>query len=139
MELNDLLAVMDRAAANLAKLEEVWNRAAPFIPTGPARGSHPEYDDLRRTWEDLLAGLPRVDGWTITEPLPDIDEVGQAFLDYAEISEPPFAVHEAANKPASDIGEYRFRYIALGAAPPASASKSSPPLSTRSCQASSRA
>ncbi|MGY2082872.1 restriction endonuclease [Blastococcus sp. SYSU DS0539] len=109
MELNDLLAVMDRAAANLAKLEEVWNRAAPFIPTGPARGSHPEYDDLRRTWDDLLAGLPRVDGWTITEPLPDIDEVGQAFLDYAEISEPPFAVQEAANKPASDIGEYRFR------------------------------
>ena len=44
--LEQLLSTMDRAAANLDKLERVWEPARPFLPTGPARGSDPEYDDL---------------------------------------------------------------------------------------------
>jgi hypothetical protein len=32
VELDDLLSAMDRTAANLAKLEDVWNRAESFIP-----------------------------------------------------------------------------------------------------------
>jgi hypothetical protein len=66
-ELDELLNTMDRAEANLAKLEAVWDRALPFIPSGPARGSHPAYDDLRSAWDDLLPGLSPADGWTITE------------------------------------------------------------------------
>lgn len=31
MELDDLLGTMDRTAANLAKLEDVWERAETFI------------------------------------------------------------------------------------------------------------
>ena len=46
VDLNDLLAVMDRAAANLDKLDAVWQRAESFIPSSPARGSVREYDDL---------------------------------------------------------------------------------------------
>jgi hypothetical protein len=109
MELEELLNAMDRAEANLAKLENVWGRASSFVPTGPARGSHPEYDDLRRGWADLLPGLPPVDGWTITDPLPDIDEIGQMFIDYLEISEPPFGAYEAGEKPGKDLAEYRYR------------------------------
>ena len=45
------------------------------LPSVRPRGSDPEYDDLRRTWEDLLAGLPKIDGWTITEGLPEIEEM----------------------------------------------------------------
>ena len=45
---------------------------------GSARGSNPQYDVLRRAWTDLLPGLPLIDGWTITAPLPDIDEIGRA-------------------------------------------------------------
>ena len=71
VELDDLLNAMDRTAANLAKLDNVWGRAAGFMPTGPARGSNPEYDDLRRAWADLLPGLPLIDRWTITDPLPE--------------------------------------------------------------------
>ncbi|MEO7195368.1 MAG: hypothetical protein ABIZ05_11180 [Pseudonocardiaceae bacterium] len=62
MEMDELLIAMDRTAANLAKLQDVWDRAAPFIPTGPSRGSHPEYDDLCWAWKDLLVGLPPIDG-----------------------------------------------------------------------------
>lgn len=35
MDLEELLSVMDRAAANLAKLEAVWARASVFIPDSP--------------------------------------------------------------------------------------------------------
>ncbi|MDI2031555.1 restriction endonuclease [Saccharopolyspora sp. TS4A08] len=109
MELNDLLIAIDRAAANLAKLEEVWQRAEPFIPTEPQRGSHPEYDNLRRAWADLLPGLPEVDGWTITDELPDIDEIGQMFLDYFTISEYPAEAYKVREKPGNDLSEYRYR------------------------------
>src|SRR3954453_23915792 len=100
---------MDRAAANLDKLERVWDRAQPFLPTGPSRGSNPEYDDLARAWKDLLTGLPEIDEWTITDDLPDADAMGQAYIDYWEIDEPPFNVHEAADQPTRDLAEYRFR------------------------------
>lgn len=100
---------MDRAAANLGKLEGIWNRAMSFVPKGPARGSPPEYDDLCRAWNDLLPGLPPIDGWTITDALPDIDELGQDYIDYFDIGEPAFSVDEAGEKPAKDLAEYRYR------------------------------
>jgi hypothetical protein len=46
MEFEELLKAMDRAAANLTKLEAIWERASGFIPTGPAAGFPAEYDDL---------------------------------------------------------------------------------------------
>ena len=79
------------------------------MPSGPARGSEREYDDLRRAWADLLHGLRPIDGWTITNELPDIDQLGQAFIDYFEISEPPFPVFEEMEQPDKDIAEYRYR------------------------------
>lgn len=106
--MDELLTVMDRTAANLAKLQDVWNRAARFVPTGPARGSHPEYDNLRRAWKDLMAGLPPIDGWTITDELPDIDELGQDYIDCFDISVAPFEVHEAGEKPGKELAEDRF-------------------------------
>jgi hypothetical protein len=109
VELEDLLNAMDRTAANLAKLDNVWGRAARFMPTGPARGSNPEYDDLRRAWADLLPGLPLIDGWTITDPLPDVDEIGQIFIDCFEISLYPSAAYEMAQRPDKDLAEYRYR------------------------------
>lgn len=107
--MDELLTAMDRTAANLAKLQDVWNRAARFIPTSPSRGSHPEYDNLRRAWKDLLAGLPPIDGWTITDELPDIDALGQDYIDYWDIGEAPFPVHEAGEKPGKELAEYLFR------------------------------
>jgi hypothetical protein len=54
MELEELLTAMDRAAANVTKLEVIWDRASGFIPTSPAAGSPLEYDDFCRAWVDLL-------------------------------------------------------------------------------------
>jgi hypothetical protein len=109
MELDELLSVMDRPAADLARLQGIWDRAVSFIPTGPSRGTPDEYEDLARAWADLLASLPPIDGWTITEELPDIDAMGQAFIDYLDIGEAPFSVLEEGDKPGRDIAEYRYR------------------------------
>ncbi|MDO4718510.1 MAG: restriction endonuclease [Propionibacteriaceae bacterium] len=109
MDLDELLQIMDRTAANLAKLEAVWQRAEPMIPSGPARGSSREYEDLRRTWNALLPGLPAIDGWSIDKPLPDIDAAGQAFIDYFDIGEPAFDLMNALEEPGDQLAEYRFR------------------------------
>ncbi|MFD0432142.1 hypothetical protein ACFQ60_47745 [Streptomyces zhihengii] len=53
--------------------------------------------------------LPPVDGWTITEQLPDIAAMGQAYLDYFEVSEQPHAVQAAGEKPEADLAAYRYR------------------------------
>ncbi|GAA0993347.1 hypothetical protein GCM10009563_09110 [Subtercola frigoramans] len=100
---------MDRAAANLAKLQTIWDRAQPMIPSSPQRGTSREYEDLRRAWTPLLSGLPPIDGLTVTEELPDIDEAGQSFIDYWEIGEPAFALMNELEKPGHQLDEYRFR------------------------------
>lgn len=58
---------------------------------------------------DLLHGLPPIDGWTITEPLPDMNEIGQIHLDSADIGVLPRAAWALAEKPGEDIAEYRYR------------------------------
>ncbi|GGK41743.1 hypothetical protein GCM10010124_38200 [Pilimelia terevasa] len=100
---------MDRAAANLERLQAVWERAGPMLPTGPAAGSTTEYEDLTRTWDDLLGGLPKIDNWTISEPLPDMHQIGTMYLEYAELGEPPFGVAEASDAPSKALAEYRHR------------------------------
>lgn len=100
---------MDRAAANLAKLTAIWERAQPLLPNGPSRGSSREYDDLRRSWSSLLSGLPRIDGWTVTVWLPDADEVGATFVDYWDLGEPAFPLMNEIEQPGKDLDEYRFR------------------------------
>ncbi|MFG2578338.1 restriction endonuclease [Streptomyces malaysiensis] len=109
MDLEELLRAMDRTAANLKKLEDVWERAKPFIPTGPQLGSDAQYDGLRAAWADLLPGLPPIDGWTITAPLPDIQDMGQAFIDCLEAGIPSTHVHDAGDKPEVDLAAYRYR------------------------------
>lgn len=109
MDLNALLDAFDRAAANLDKLDAVWRRASPMLPNGPALGSNAEYEDLARAWNDLCPGLPLIDGWRIDRELPDFNAIGQGFIDYFEIGEPPTIVYEALEQPDRDLAEYRYR------------------------------
>ncbi len=107
MNLADALATFDKVAVNLEKLEKVWQRAQPHIPTGPAFGTVPEYTTLARNWDDLLPGLLPIDGWTITGGLPDLDEIGRLFLDYAEIGEPARYAWELSEQSGDDLAKYR--------------------------------
>jgi hypothetical protein len=66
-------------------------------PSAPrAASSTYEYDDLVRAWNDLLKGLPPIDGWTITEPIPSMD--GH-----------PTLLFDAKQRPEKDLAEYRYR------------------------------
>ncbi|MCQ2002222.1 restriction endonuclease [Arthrobacter zhaoxinii] len=109
MELDQLLTIFDKVTVNLNKLEQIWDRASPLLPEGPSRGSTPEYQNLVRAWEALLPGLAPIDGWRISESLPEMDALGQMFLDYAEIQEPPLGAYAVLEKPSEDLAEYRFR------------------------------
>lgn len=109
MDLPELLDNFDRTSANLKQLEAIWEKASFFLPESPTLGTQPEYENLRRAWTDILPHLPPINGWTITEPLPDIDALGHALLEYAEIGEPPYQVIEAKQKPANDLAEYRYK------------------------------
>ncbi|MDH6466233.1 hypothetical protein M2302_006439 [Micromonospora sp. A200] len=109
LSLDELLNVMDRTSANLERLEAIWDRAYPLLPAGPSAGSTNEYDDLTRAWNDLLPGLPKINGWTITESLPSMDSIGQSYIDYLEIGEPPLPLEDAKEAPGRALAEYRHR------------------------------
>lgn len=49
-----------------------------------------------------------MNGWTITDPLPDMDDVGRAFIDYAEIAELPRGAWDAVEQPTRDLAEYKY-------------------------------
>lgn len=109
MDIEEALDNFDRASVNLAKLEAVWRRARPLLPSGPSRGRDPDYENLERVWKNLLPGLPRIEGWTVEDTLPDMDEIGQTFIDYLDVDIYPASIYEAMDKPGRDIAEYRFR------------------------------
>ena len=62
LDADELLNAMDATSANLAKLEKVWERAAPLLLTGPSLVTSTEYEDLQRTWVELLQGIPPIGG-----------------------------------------------------------------------------
>jgi len=45
------------------KLERLWSRNREAYSRGLQFGSDPAYEELVRTYEDILAALPRIDGW----------------------------------------------------------------------------
>ncbi|AJT63882.3 hypothetical protein T261_2197 [Streptomyces lydicus] len=110
MDLEELLSAMDQASANLAKLEKVWQRASTFMPTLYAsQHPGPEYDDLARSWADLLTGLPPIDDWKITNQLPDAGDLNQSMADAHFAGVPTGQLEEMARKPGRDLAEYRYR------------------------------
>lgn len=109
MELNELLLTLDRVAANLGKLEAVWLQAEPLIPDSPEHGRSPVYENLRRAWRSLVAGLSPINDFRIVDELPDADKaqgymrnVWSAGLDGGDFL-------RTLAQPGLDIAEYRFR------------------------------
>jgi hypothetical protein len=106
-ELDALLAVYDRAAADAATLQSLWERARPMIPTTPSIGSTAEYDDLRARWAALCAGLPAVAGVAMPAPLPDIEDLGEQLGQCWVLGESPADLLAEADAPARAMDDYR--------------------------------
>ncbi|MFD0856881.1 restriction endonuclease, partial [Actinomadura adrarensis] len=110
MELNELFAVLDRVAANVSKLERVWNQASTYFPPSSSRNAATykvEYDDLQRAWADLLTGLPPISGWTLTLGLLDIDELDDKWGDASWESERKELI-EQFRQPGRELAKYRY-------------------------------
>lgn len=108
MDLEELLAIMDVAAANLAKLYNVLDRAELEYPKGPSFGSSIEYDNLSRSWTDLLGGLPPIDGYRVVAHLPDIDDIGRHWADYFDF-DIPHELYQKLEAPRKEVEEYKYR------------------------------
>lgn len=110
MDLNELFNVFDRTAANLVKLEKVWDRAVMFFPSDQNSNAWVEYDDLRRAWDDLLSGLPPIDGWSVRASLSDLDELEAEYARCSHFGDPVDHLFEKFNQPKRDLAKYRYHF-----------------------------
>lgn len=111
MDLDEVLRQFDIAAANLARLDKVWERARSLIPDSIVFGSDPEYEELCRQWDDLVEALPRLKGWRITSRPIDLNALAQWRFDAQEVGELSHVISagEAADEPTRELEEYRHR------------------------------
>jgi hypothetical protein len=116
VNLAEALNEFDAAETTLRRLEEVWDRMSDLVPEGitfemdSPRGI--EYEELRRAFEDLVDGLPRIDGWQIEASPMGLNEIAQNRFDAKEIEmlEAIVDVEEGIVAPGAAIRDYRFRF-----------------------------
>src|SRR5208282_2521047 len=85
--LNAALRHFEAAEANLIKIEKVLDEIESAIPEGVAFGENHEYEDNCRSFNSLLASLPKIDQWKPEIVLMDLDEIAQKRLDAQEVGE----------------------------------------------------
>jgi hypothetical protein len=116
MDLDHALRQFDLVEANLAKLETVLKRITALVPSGIAfmDGSPEdrEHRELCRSYRDLIAALPAIDGWKITAAPPGLDAIAQMRLDANEVGEIEcmVSVEQGINEPDHEFDDYRSRF-----------------------------
>lgn len=106
------LSEFETAEANLVKLERLWADISAMLPSGPAFGESPEFEDRERAFYAVLTALPLIDGWKPEIGIPTPDEVAQWRFHAMEESDisTTLAVDNAVNEPGKHIREYRARF-----------------------------
>lgn len=112
---NSIMAALEQfeaTEANLIKLERLWDEVATMIPTEISFGANLEYEDRVRSFDLLLASLPKIEGWKPTATPPDLDGVAQSRFDAMEIDEPSahVSIERWIEEPGRELQEYRFRF-----------------------------
>lgn len=113
MDLAAALDAFDRAAVNLTRAERVWAELEALIPSHILFGADESggYHALCIAWDDLVAGLPAINGWTIANKPVELDNLAQWRLDALEIGElsAQLDADAAASAPGRDLTEYKTR------------------------------
>ncbi|HPR66145.1 MAG TPA: restriction endonuclease [Methanothrix sp.] len=106
------LTQFEAAEANLVKLERLWEEIVELIPTGIKFGSDPNYEDRCRSFRDVLAALPMIDGWKPEYGLLSLNDIAQSRFEANDLMELEIyvAVEESIEAPGKDLREYRFRF-----------------------------
>jgi len=107
--LNAALREFEATEANLAKLERLWSQIEARIPEGIIFGSDPDYDDLCRSFAEILVYLPAIDGWHLENRLMELNAIAQSRFDAMEIDELEAKIYleENISAPGRDLREYR--------------------------------
>ncbi|RQW71841.1 restriction endonuclease [Halomonas sp. YLB-10] len=110
--LNSALRIFEAAEANLVKLEKLWLEMESVIPNGVAFLEDSGYESNCMDFENLLASLPKIDGWKPEIYLLSLNEIGQSRLDAMEVGEIEcqISVENQINEPAKLIREYRYTF-----------------------------
>ena len=109
--INTALRQFDATEANVEKLERLFGELRKLIPDGISFGGNAQYDDLCRTFGDVHAALPKIDGWKPGCHLQDLNGIAQDRLDAMEIDEisAKVSVEESIEEPSRELAEYRHR------------------------------
>lgn len=116
MDLEAALAQFERAETNVSRLESVATEMESLVPDGISfADSSPEaerYENLRRSYEDLLSGLPPLNGYKPSATPKTLDDIAHARMGVDELGEPEFAISVAQGErePAEQLAEYRHRF-----------------------------
>lgn len=110
--LNTAIRIFEIAEANLVKLEKLWKEMEAVIPDGVAFLEDSGYENNCRDFENVLAALPKIDGWKPEIYLMDLNEIGQNRLDAMEVGEIEckISVENQIYEPAKLIREYRHKF-----------------------------
>lgn len=110
--LNTALRIFEAAEANLVKLEKLWVEMESVIPNGVAFLDDSGYENNCGDFENVLASLPKIDGWKPEIYLMGLNEIGQNRLDAMELGEIEcqLSVENQIYEPAKLIREYRRKF-----------------------------
>ncbi|MBS9996962.1 restriction endonuclease [Vibrio alginolyticus] len=110
--LNAALRIFEATEANLVKLEEIWIEMESVIPSGVVFLEDSGYENNCRDFENVLASLPKIDGWKPKIYLMNLNEIGQNRLDAMEVGEIEcqISVENHIYEPAKLIREYRHKF-----------------------------
>jgi hypothetical protein len=116
MNLEEALGQFEKAETNISRIEAVASEMAGLVPDGISfADASPEaerYENLRRSYEDLLSGLPPLNGYKPGAAPPTLDEIADWRMGAAELGEPEYAINVAQQErePAEQLAEYKHRF-----------------------------
>jgi len=107
--INSALRQFEASEANLEKLERIWSEIVKLVPTGFQFGRDPAYEEHVRVYQDILAALPKIDGWKPESVPMDINAISQNRLDAKECGEfsAEVAIEDEIEAPGRELAEYR--------------------------------
>jgi len=110
--LDEALRQFEATEANLSKLEKLWILLSKNIPTGISFVSNAVYENSCRSYENLLAKLPLIDGWRPTSLPIELDNIAQSRFDAAETGDAlsKIKIDCKIEKPVKELREYRFKF-----------------------------
>lgn len=98
--------------ANLAKLERLYKQISSLIPQGVSFGTDITYENLCRSYENILLYLPAIDGWKPSSTPMDLNTIAQTRLDAADLGEidATISLETEIEKPGLELRKYRFLF-----------------------------